>query len=105
MISNFYTVTFNVLRLSRTGYISSYGSVGSFSGHLQQSVQLENIPETLRKTVTHAIWCPPDTDVKVSDVVQDDTYQYSVQAIQDNGFVGENTHLELLVQRTELISA
>lgn len=105
MIEDYYTRAFSVYRMATTGYISQQTLIGSFNGHLQQSVQLEDITPSLREYVTHAIWCAPETDVKVGDKLTDTEYEYMVRAIQDNGYVGGNTHLELLVSRTEVESA
>jgi len=107
MIEDFYTRAFTVTRLTRTSgkMTSDYQEVATFNGHLQQASQLENIAQDLADYISHSVWCAPGTDIEVSDIIHDGEWSYSVHAIQDNSYVGVNKHLEVLVERTELVSA
>lgn len=105
MISRFFTTTFTVYRLTYTGNKGSYGSSGTFMGHLQQASQEDIINGRQQESITHTIWCAPSTNVKVSDRLAADGRSYTVRAIQENDSVGANQHLEVLVERDDFISA
>lgn len=104
MISKFYTKTATVERQAWTTDISgnditSISNVSSILGHLQQAN-----PELIRSvvdrfTLSHLFWCASDSNILDGDVLIIDTERYGVRAIQNNAFVGKNTHLEVYLEK------
>lgn len=109
MIEKFYTKTITVLRnvwVDESGYSgSSLDTVGTFKGHIQQVSPELASNLALNYTTSFAIWCKPNTDVKVGDILKCDNVTYSVRLIQDNNFVGLNRHWELVVERQEEVES
>lgn len=105
MIEKFFTKTFTVQRneyVELDGvYASTEDEIGTFKGHLQQANPqiVQNLALNLSTTFT--IWCPVGTDVKTGDRLESGGNSYAVRLIQDNSFVGSNTHLELVVEKEE----
>lgn len=104
-IDRFYTQTFTVSRLTYTGYKGAYATIGTIKGHLQQKVQEEGLSQMNQPNLQYTVWCDPSSNVKENDILIDGARQYTVIAIQENDFVGKNKHLELLVNRSDIISA
>lgn len=98
MISNFYTTTFTAKRMVYTGDKSALSSITGFNGHIQQLTQ-EKVAELAGALkVSHSVWCPVGTSVQLGDQITENGNTYAVRAIQKNN-VGNNTHLELLVEK------
>lgn len=101
MIERFFTDTFTVKEQEWTTDAS--GNEGSdlvakttFSGHIQQA-GVEMIERyNMNFQTAYVIWCPVDTDVDISDMIEDGVYRYSIRGIKVNN-TGNNTHLELAV--------
>lgn len=97
-IERFYTTTFAVTRMTWNNESSAEASVGSFSGHIQQSrpEHAEHIGEAWGQTFIG--WCAIGTDVEPGDTITIATGEYagtySVKNVQANA-VGANQHLEL----------
>lgn len=104
-IAKFYTTTFEVRRLTYTSGIGEYGASHTFKGHLQQASQEQSISQQLQPSLAYSIWCAPDTNVKLNDTLRVGGRDYSVVAIMEHNTVGDNQHLELLVERSDVISA
>lgn len=103
MISKFFTTTFTIYRnvwsTDLNGFESSDESdVGTFRGHLQQISAEQSLNLGMNFTTSFQIWCSPTTDVKVGDRISVGEIFYSVRAIQDNGMVGINKHLQVFVE-------
>lgn len=105
MISRFYTTTFAVSRLVYTDGIGNYGGAGTFVGHLQQASQLASVNGINMESISHTVWCAPGTNVRIGDTISAHGRSYSVRGIQQNDHAGANTHLELLVERDDIVSA
>lgn len=106
MISRFFTKTFTNYRQSWTTDMSGFQSssevfVGTFAGHLQQANPeiIENLG--LNFGTTYTIWCDEDTDVKLGDRITCSGDSYDVRLIQNNGNVGTNKHLELVIEKQD----
>ena len=104
MIEKRFTETFTVFRqgwsTNLEGFkVSTEQEIGTFNGHLQQAD--EELSQYLGLHITDAftLWCPPDTNVKLGDKVKRGGEHYGVRLIQDNGFVGRNTHLEIALEK------
>jgi hypothetical protein len=105
-INNFFTVLFTINRPSwgtdgSGNPESTLEEVGTFNGHLQQAQPELAVNLGLALTKVYTIWCPPDTAVRAGDSLESVHGRFSVKAIQDNGFVGVNKHLELVVELDE----
>lgn len=109
MISDFFTTAYTITRpqwlTDEAGNpYSAAVEVETFSGHLQQA-RAELVANLgLSFTKTFLLWCPVTTDVKAGDSVTDGTNAYSVRAVQRND-IGENRHLELIVELDEVTPA
>lgn len=102
-ISKFFTKTFTVFRNVYTTDLNGFASStetssGTFSGHLQQISAEQALNLGMNFTTSFQIWCAKDTDVQVGDRLVHDEIFYSVRAIQDNGMVGINQHLQVFVE-------
>ena len=102
-ISKFFTKTFTVYRNVWTTDVNGFASSietdsGTFSGHLQQVSAEQALNLGMNFTTSFQIWCAKDTDVKVGDRLDYNDTFYSVRAIQDNGMVGINQHLQVFVE-------
>ena len=101
-IERFYTTTFTNTRMEWSNESSAEVSVGTFKGHIQQSVPefAESIGEAWGKTFI--VWCAKGTDIETGDSLSiasgDYAGTYSVKNSQINA-VGNNQHLELTVIR------
>jgi hypothetical protein len=100
-ITRFYTTLFTIQRPVWANDKSSLQSVGSFYGHKQPTNPelTESLGFAMTKTFT--IWCSPLTDVKAGDIINDGTYQYNVRALNNNNYLGGNTHLQIIAERAE----
>lgn len=106
MINKFFDKTFTILRKEWTtdddGYQSSVDDeVGTFKGHLQQATPQLAVNMRMNFTTTFSVWCPPNTDVRLGDTIVYDGIYYTVREKQNNGFVGKNKHLELVVELSD----
>ena len=72
---------------------------GSFNGHIQQYNPNPDENLNLNFTVSHRIWTLPTTDVLEGDIINEGENNYAVRAIQRNDFIGDNKHIELLVEK------
>lgn len=105
MISQFFTTTYTVKRLSWTtdGSGNQYSTLvaeGTFKGHIQQADPdlVQNLGLSLTKT--YALWCPTGTDVLEGDTVTDGTDSYTVRAVMEYAN-GDNAHLELIIEKAK----
>lgn len=102
MIQDFFTTSFTI---KRAGWVSDgdgnlYSTESTnttFYGHKQQATPELAQSLGLSFTKTFTVWCPVDTAVVEGDTIDDGTYVYSVRAVMQNN-VGDNTHLELIVE-------
>lgn len=103
MISKFFTTTFTVNRsvwsTDVNGFQSSEESVvGTFKGHLQQLTAEQALNLGLNFTTPFSVWCPTGTNVIIGDNLTANSVNYTIRAIQNNGLVGVNKHLQLYVE-------
>lgn len=101
MISEYYTTEFTVMRMSWSADSAGLEEAGTFSGHLQQARPELTQQLGLAMTKTFSIWCDEETDVLEGDSIVAGEITYTVRAIQNNGFVGKNQHLELIVEKMD----
>jgi hypothetical protein len=99
-IEKHYTTTFTVQRMEWSGDSSGLATQGTISGHLQQARPEMAEAIGLRWTAVYTIWCDIDADVEVGDRLTEEDNVYSVRAIQKNN-VGQNKHLELVIEKHE----
>lgn len=97
-IERFYNTTFTVKRMVYTANKAAQQSAGTFVGYVQQLAQEKVAQMAGALKVSHSIWCPVATDVKLGDVLEVGTDKYAVRAIQNNN-TGGNQHLQLLVEK------
>lgn len=105
-INDFFTTNFTIRRLiwdtdNQGNRFSGEQEVGQFMGHIQQADALlaQNLGFSLTKTFS--VWCSCDTDVIEGDKLATDDAHYTVRAKIDNKFVGDNKHIELIVEKGE----
>lgn len=99
MIKRFYTTTFTVKTITWSGDSNaSLASATSFDGHIQQTESrlAENLG--MRFTETFTVWCDKDTTIFPNDRITSGGVTYIVKFVQQR-FVGNNQHLELIVER------
>lgn len=106
-IESFYTVLFTINRQAwgtdgEGNPESTLEEVGTFNGHLQQARPELASNLGLSLTKAFSIWCPSTTSVLEGDILESVHGKFSVKAVQNNGFVGGNKHLELVVQLDEV---
>jgi len=104
-INKFFTTTFQVYRLTYTANKATYSLSHTFKGHLQQAEQQQALSSQLQPSLAYAIWCSSTTDVKLNDTLRVGAREYTVVGITENTFAGNNKHLELITERSDLISA
>lgn len=97
-ISSFYTKTFSLYRQSYTGNKSAYALVGTILCHLQQISPDEQAQLGLNYTTPYRLWCAPSTDIQIGDELSDGTDLFTVKGVQNNSFVGDNQHIEALLE-------
>jgi hypothetical protein len=102
MIDKYFTQNITVKRLGwstdEDGYdYSGEITSGTFKGHLQQASPelINNLGDIF--TVSHIVWCPVGTDVKRGDTLEIGDRSFGVSGIQENTYVGNNRHLEVLI--------
>jgi SPP1 family predicted phage head-tail adaptor len=104
MIDRFFTTSVTVRRQVYEGYVSEVQDVGTFNAHVQQMTPEEALKVASGITLSHRVWCPLGTDVRVGDTLVVDDWTYSVKAVMRNA-VGTNQHLELLAEKDYELSA
>ena len=101
MIERFFTDTFTVK--GQVWTTDANGNEGSelvtkttFLGHIQQASSEMIERYNMNFQTAYSIWCPVDTEVDISDIIEDDFYRYSIRGIKIHN-QGNNSHLELAV--------
>jgi hypothetical protein len=100
-----YTKTFEVYRnewVEESGYSYS-GEVyqGEITGHLQQATPEQIANLGLNLSTTFSLWTSPASDIQIGDRLILNDIEYLVRAIQDNSLVGNNTHLEIIIEKSD----
>ncbi len=100
MINGYFTTAFNVYRMVWSGESSSEMISSSFYGHLQQAngATVKNLADSI--TVSHSVWCPLDTNIKVGDRLTSKSGFFTIKQIFKYD-TGGNQHLELLVEKEQ----
>lgn len=99
-IERFFTTQFTLQRMTWTGDSSAELAAGtSFYGHIQQTDNVLAESLGLRFTEAFTVWCPLTTSVQRDDRITDNLSRtYIVKFVQEYR-VGNNTHLELVVEK------
>lgn len=101
MINNFYNKSFLVLRdVWKTdedeNEYTEQEEIGTVQGHLQQANQEMIERFGLNFQTSYSLWCDVNSDIKISDQLENEDYKFTVRAIQINDY-GFNPHLEILL--------
>lgn len=104
MIEDFYNKTATVKRQTPKtdgdgNKYSEFSTIGTITGHKQQSrpEKVQNLD--LDFTKTFDFWCDEDSNVETGDTLTIDSENYTVRAIQTNDY-GKNQHLELIIEKS-----
>lgn len=98
MIERFYTDTATVRRLSYVDNKSTYATVDTVDGHLQQATAYVVAQTASLYTLSHLFWCAVDSNIAVNDNVLIDGAEYSINGIWKNNY-GRNDHLECHIEK------
>lgn len=100
-IERFYTTTFTLERQTWSGDSSALVTQGTFLGHIQQGTA-DTVQEYQGLSISKAfiIWCPPDTDIKEGDRIEQGSDTYDVRfAVNRN--IGGNGHIKVIVEKSD----
>lgn len=100
MISEFFDTEFAIERMEWESGLggADLAATGSFFGQLQQASALLVRELGLTLSKSFAVWCAVGTDIQEGDQIVADDVRYTVRGVMKND-IGENKHLELIVER------
>lgn len=98
MIERFYTDTATVQRLTVSSNKSTYSTVATIKGHLQQATPFVVAQTASMYTLSCLFWTYVTSNIQVNDNVTISGLKYSVKGVWKNNY-GENQHLEVHLER------